>query len=70
MEEFIQCESMKIDLFYSSHSLEHVADIDEFMKMLMKISHKDTYYFLKFQTQTHRQMVEQQKDRHTSHILL
>tara|TARA_B100000795_G_C22805767_1_gene444808 strand:+ start:7895 stop:8665 length:771 start_codon:yes stop_codon:yes gene_type:complete len=34
-----------IDLFYASHSLEHVTDIDETIESFKKLSNKNTVYF-------------------------
>ena len=38
----------KFDLIYSSHSLEHVNNIENTLVIFKNISHEDTIYFLKF----------------------
>ena len=49
-----------IDLFYASHSLEHVTDIDETIKSFKKLSTKNTIYF--FEVPNHNPGVEHKID--------
>ena len=46
LEEYLKNSSEKIDIFYSSHVLEHLRDIEEFLKQLRLISHENTLFFI------------------------
>lgn len=51
---------ISIDLFYASHSLEHVTDIDETIKSFKKLSTKNTIYF--FEVPNHNPGVDHKID--------
>tara|TARA_B100000989_G_scaffold278203_1_gene239796 strand:+ start:46843 stop:47688 length:846 start_codon:yes stop_codon:yes gene_type:complete len=46
LEEYLKNSGDKIDIFYSSHVLEHLRDIEEFLKQLRLISHDNTLFFI------------------------
>ena len=49
-----------IDLFYASHSLEHVTDIDEVIESFKKLSNENTVYF--FEVPNHNPGIEHKID--------
>ena len=59
-----------IDLIYSSHSLEHVSDVDETLQEFKEVLKPGGYIFLEVPNADHPEDGPQMgKNRHTTHVL-